>query len=103
MPTTPDPSDPRLTRGPDTEPRPQADAYLVLTDDERTAGYVRPLRNAYRHTPCGAVTTMAHAIAETYARDPFFYGHTYCVACAMHRPVGPHGEFEWLDGDRVGT
>lgn len=44
---------------------------------------------------CGAVTVMAAAIAETYARNPGFYGATYCVGCNMHRPVGPAGEFDW--------
>jgi hypothetical protein len=47
---------------------------------------------------------MGQAIAETYARDPKFYGATYCVHCDMHRPVGPDGEFVW-DGtdEKVGT
>ncbi len=104
MATTSDPADPRLTRGPDTRPVEQAAAYLVLPDADRAAGYVRPYRESYRHTVCGAVTTMAPAIAATYARDPGFYGATYCCACRMHRPVGADGEFDWLDdGTRVGT
>ena len=41
---------------------------------------------------CGTVTTMSLPIAETYARDPKFYGSTYCCACKMHRPVS---EFTW--------
>jgi hypothetical protein len=53
---------------------------------------------------CGTVTTMGRALSETYARDPHFYGSTYCVGCQMHRPVGPAGEFVWeADGERVGT
>jgi hypothetical protein len=53
---------------------------------------------------CGAVTTMGRALSETYARDPHFYGSTYCVRCQMHRPVGPSGEFIWdCAGERVGT
>jgi hypothetical protein len=106
MSLTDDPADPRLTRGADTTATPQADAYLVLSDDDRAAGFVRPVRLAYRHDipECGAVTTMARAIAETYARQPTFYGATYCCACRMHRPVGEHGEFVWDDdGQRVGT
>ena len=53
---------------------------------------------------CGFVTTMGDALAETYARQPGFYGSTYCVNCAMHLPVGLDGEFVW-DGtdERVGT
>jgi hypothetical protein len=100
---TDDRDDPRLTRGSDTEPREQADVYLVLSEDERARGLVRPYRDSYRHLACGAVTTMGRAIAETYARQPHFYGSTYCVSCRMHRPVGEHGEFEWLDGAKVGT
>jgi hypothetical protein len=53
---------------------------------------------------CGGVTTMAPAIAETYARDPYFYGSTYCVGCGMHRRVGLRGEFLWEGTqERVGT
>lgn len=33
------------------------------------------------------------ALAETYAREPGFYGSTYCCSCRMHRPVGAGGEF----------
>ena len=53
---------------------------------------------------CGAVTTMGIELAQTYARDPGFYGSTYCVGCSKHRPVGAAGEFVW-DGtnERVGT
>jgi hypothetical protein len=103
MPITSDPDDPRLTHGPDETPRPQADAYLVLSDEERAAGFVRPVRTSYVHEVCGTTTTMGLAIAETYARIPGFYGSTYCVACQMHRPVGALGEFVWPDGTKVGT
>lgn len=53
---------------------------------------------------CGTVTTMAQAIAETYARNPTFYGGTFCAGCGTHFPVGEPGEFVW-DGtdERVGT
>lgn len=98
MPTTSDPHDPRLTHGVDDEPAPQADAYLVLSDDERAKGLVRPIRRTYVHTTCGTVTTMALDIAETYAREPTFYGATYCVGCRKHLPVG---EFRWDDDGTV--
>lgn len=93
--TTSDRNDPRLTHGPDTEPGPQAEVYLVLSDEERAKGFVRPLRRAYVHVrgrACGTVTTMGLALCETYARDPKFYGATYCCGCSMHLPVG---EFDW--------
>lgn len=53
---------------------------------------------------CGTVTTMGAAIAETYAREPGFYGGTYCCGCSTHKPVGPDGEFVWEGtNQRVGT
>lgn len=104
MGTTDDRTDPRLTHGADAEPVPQAEVYLVLSEAERAAGFVRPVRTSYVHEVCGAVTTMALDIAETYARKPAFYGATYCVACGKHRPVGADGEFVWGDGGgKVGT
>ena len=101
---TTDPSDPRLGHGSDTEPIPQHEVYLVLSDEERAKGFIRPVRRSYIHTVCGGVTTMGQALAETYARDPHFYGATYCVHCQMHKPVGEDGEFVW-DGtnEKVGT
>lgn len=92
---TTDPTDQRLTHGTDDQPRPQADVYLVLSDEERAKGFVQPYRDAYRHIACGTTTTMGRVIAETYARDPWFYGGTYCVTCAKHRQLK---EFTWLDG-----
>ena len=47
---------------------------------------------------CRAVTTMSQALAETYARDPSFYGSTFCCICSDHFPVG---EFTWKDTDEV--
>jgi hypothetical protein len=151
---TADPTDPRLGRGTDTDPVPQNEVYLVLSDEERAKGFIRPVRASYLHVGiagpkyplrdlteeekrdhplyakyedypasespklgrwwtqesldavgkgCGTLTTMGPAIAETYARSPFFYGSTYCVSCQKHRAVGEAGEFVWLDGTRVGT
>lgn len=109
---TDNPLDPELGRGVDLEPREQNPVYLVLSDEERSKGFVRPVRRTYVHTymldgskvpvvltnqrtgGCGAATTMSLAIAETYARDPKFYGATYCVGCRMHLPVS---EFHWDD------
>lgn len=150
-PVTDDPQDPRLSRGVDSTPVPQAEAYLVLSAEERAKGFVRPLRRSYQHvgiTPtyplreltaeereryssfgyvrvedypaeraplsgrfwtqaqldhraCQGTTTMGLALCETYARNPAFYGATYCSVCGMHRPVA---EFIWTeDGARVGS
>lgn len=98
--TTSDREDPRLTHGADSEPSPQADVYLVATEAERAQGFIRPVRRTYVHDTCGVATTMNQDIAETYARDPKFYGATYCVRCRMHLPVS---EFRWNDGSRVGS
>jgi hypothetical protein len=51
---------------------------------------------------CGTVTTMGRELSETYARDPKFYGATYCCTCRMHLPVA---EFRWyeMDGSRGPT
>lgn len=151
---TTDPNDPRLGHGADNEPVPQAAVYLVLSENERKKGFVRPLRRSYKHAGapgpkyplrdltaeeierwqgsgyvkfevypeselpktgkfwtqealksvgqgCNTVTTMSQAIAETYARQPYFYGATYCVHCEKHLPVS---EFVWIDdGERVGS
>ncbi|MDX2074685.1 MAG: hypothetical protein SFX19_10050 [Alphaproteobacteria bacterium] len=50
---------------------------------------------------CGTVTTMGQALAETYARDPKFYGGTFCCGCNTHLPVA---EFVWGGTqERVGS
>ncbi len=152
MTTTTDPTDPALGHGVDAEPVPQQEKYLVLSDEERAKGFVRPVRVSYIHRGpsgphyplrdltdeqkerfpdyakweaypdselprtgrfwtqsqldkvgkgCGTVTSMAQPIAETYARDPHFYGSTYCTGCQRHLPVD---EFVWADDwSRVGS
>ncbi len=84
-------------------PNGQQKGYIVLSADERAKGFVRPVRRTYVHEKCGAATKMDIALAETYARDPYFYSGTFCVACAAHFPVGEDGEFVWDDGTKVGT
>lgn len=49
MSLTTDPKDPRLGRGIDSKPVRQNDAYLVLSEQERAKGFVRPVRRSYRH------------------------------------------------------
>lgn len=150
MSLTIDPNHPELTRGIDSTPVEQAKVYLVLSEEERAKGFVRPLRRGYRHVGkrpkyplapltaeqkelygeegyaayeaypeserpacgrfwtaaelkggCGTVTEMGLALCETYARDPGFYGATYCCGCSKHLPVE---EFVWVeDGQRVGS
>lgn len=96
--------------------------YIVLCDAERARGFVRPYRDAYKHVGraepvtddvgipphavrrvggCNTVTTMGRALSETYARDPGFYGATFCCSCNRHLPVS---EFVWTaDGQVVGS
>lgn len=79
----------------------QQKGYVVLTADERAKGFVRPVRRSYVHKVCGGLTQMSQDIAETYARDPYFYSGTFCVHCRKHLPLE---EFVW-DGteEQVGT
>lgn len=102
MGVTDDPTDPRLARGiDDVGGKPQAEVYLVLSDEERAKGFVRPYRDTYSHKVCRTTTTMNRAIAETYARDPSFYGATFCVRCGGHFALN---EFVWVpDGSEVGS
>lgn len=92
---------PEKVRAEQTERTGQHKAYIVLCDDERAKGFTRPYRDRYRHTKCGGVTTMGIKLSETYARDPGFYGATFCCACNAHFPVA---EFTWTaDGQVVGS
>ncbi len=94
--------------------------YIILCEEERAKGYVRPLRDTYVHVGvggheidpnnparhgrtgngCGVLTRMPEACAETWARDIAFYSHTFCVGCNRHLPVA---EFVWEDGTVLGS
>lgn len=100
MATTDDQNDPRLSK---IDAKGMQETYLVLSEEERTKGFVRPVRKTYIHEVCHTSTSMGLNIAETYARDPKFYGGTYCAKCQAHFPVGEHGQFIWLDGSKVGS
>lgn len=110
-----------VVRAEQTESTGQHQDYIVLCPDERAKGFVRPFRNKYIHVgvggheidpndmskhgrtgnACGAETSMGNALSETYARDPKFYGATFCVGCNKHLPVS---EFVWAkDGEVVGS
>jgi len=75
--------------------------YWILSDEERSKGFVRPVRRTYKHAKCGTNTSMGVKLAETYAVDPKFYSHTFCCSCSDHLPVS---EFTW-DGtdEKVGS
>jgi hypothetical protein len=146
---TTDKNDPELGHGIDSERIGQHSKYLVLSEEERNKGFVRPVRDSYIHVGrkerpgrvslltdkqksefnneyvafltydkiegnsligifmtqhdldtytgdrmggCGTKTKMNKTIAETYARDPKFYGATYCIGCFKHLDVN---EFVW--------
>lgn len=75
--------------------------YVVLSEEERATGFVRPVRKSYVHLPCGTVTTMEQSLAETYARDPSFYSGTFCAGCRAHFPLD---QFRWAGTDeQVGS
>ncbi len=98
----------------------QQKAYVVLTQEERAKGFVRPVRRTYTHVGvwtemisgdgvtskqrvggCDTDTKMGQALAETYARDPGFYSGTFCCFCRVHRPLN---EFVWKDtSEQVGS
>lgn len=82
----------------------QQQGYVVLAEEERAKGFVRPVRYTYTHLKCGGNTSMSQTIAETYARNPYFYSGTFCCDCEEHFPVGPKGQFVWKGtNEKVGT
>lgn len=90
----------------------QQEVYLILSEEERAKGFVRPVRQKYRHLKCGVVTHMGLALSETYARNPKFYGGTFCVGCGTHFPLQHFNKYtekvEWAflwepEGDPVGS
>jgi hypothetical protein len=88
----------------ETRPDGQKADHWVLPEEERQLGFVRPVRVKYLHEVCGTVTSMPQAIAETYARQPSYYGSTFCCGCRDYFPVGAAGQFLWDDGsgEKVG-
>ena len=65
---TTDPNDPRLTHGVDDKPVSQAPVYLVLSEEERAKGFVRPVRSSYRHVgPLGPLYPLQDLDAEQLA------------------------------------
>lgn len=79
-------------------PSGQQKGYVVLSAEERSKGFVRPVRQTYRHKTCHSITTMGRALAETYARDPEFYSGTFCVNCSAHFPLD---QFVWEGTDEI--
>lgn len=99
------PNDPRATAFDETiDPATgMQGSHTVLKEEERAKGFIRPVREEYKHEKCGTTTRMGRSIAETYAREPTFYGSTFCMQCGTYGRVGEQGEFVWLDGTKVGV
>ncbi len=107
-------TNPEEARNSGTRPDGQQNKYCVLSDEERAKGFVRPVHREYTHLKCGTVTTMGLALCETYARDPSFYGGTFCCHCGKHfplieadpadptNPAKNRRAFHWPDGTGVG-
>ena len=80
-------------------------AFDVYPESERGIGRLLvqkeydSVKNGY-YGGCGVATKMGQALSETYARDPKFYGATFCCGCGKHFPVS---EFVWDDGEVVGS
>ena len=72
--------------------------HWVMSDEERSKGFIRPVLESYQHDKCGAVTSMPRKIAETYAVNPKYYGSTFCCMCRDYFPVG---QFKWKDSEEV--
>lgn len=88
----------------------QQETYLVLSDEERAKGFLRPVRHSYIHLKCGGKTDMGQALCATYARNPGFYTGTFCCSCGQHfnlryeQDGKMHWAFEWVpEGDPVGS
>lgn len=79
------------------------DCYEEYPPGDRAVGrfWTKAGLDAYQAGGCRTVTRMVRELAETYARDPKFYGATFCCRCGKHLPVN---EFFWLDTqERVGS
>ena len=79
---TTDPNDHRLGHGSEDKPGPQNEVYLVLSEEERTKGFVRPVRHSYKHVgirPTGKTRPLTDEESEG------FTGANY----ALYEEYGP--------------
>jgi hypothetical protein len=80
------------------------DHWVMCPTEIIKEGFKRPIRDNYKHTVCGVITSMPKQIAETYAANPFYYGSTFCCGCGDYFPVGEDCDFVWVGtNDKVGT
>lgn len=102
MTLTTDTNDPRLGHGGDEKPGRQNEVYLVLSDEERAKGFVRPVRCTYRHIG----PQPKHPLRDLTTQEKALYGDFYQKFEPF--PDGKHsaGRFwsqEDLDNNGCGT
>lgn len=71
MSLTTDPKDPKLGHGVDEQPTPQNETYLILSEEERAKGFIRPVRKTYIHVgtpgPTNELRDLTDEEKERYA------------------------------------
>lgn len=70
MSLTSDPTDPRLGHGSNDEPVPQNEGYLVLSDEERAKGFVRPVRTKLGSTGEEGSMSDPRCVVSSRHTDP---------------------------------
>lgn len=68
--------------------------YERYPTDRAEGQFVAPLRHTYIHQTCGTRTKVGSLIAETYAKNPNYYTHTFCVHCKDHYSIE---QFNWVE------
>lgn len=69
---TTDPTDPHLGHGADKEPGEQNEAYLILSEEERAKGFIRPVRQTYRHIGSKPKGTLRDLTDEEKLQYPYY-------------------------------
>ena len=91
MSITDNPNDPDLGRGPDESPVGQNKKYLVLSEEERALGFVRPYRDTYRHVGKRPQYPLADLTDEQKAR----FGDAYVKWEAYPEEMLPRAGRYW--------
>jgi len=64
----------------------------------KAGGFIRPVRNSYRHDVCGKHTRLGQSIAEAFAREPKFYDVIFCSQCIERFSIK---EFSWTGQPKI--
>lgn len=92
--TTTDPNDPRLNK---PKASGQNEAYLVLSDEERAKGFLRPVRDSYKHVGIRPQHELRDLTAEErdryaqygYVKFEAYPGDSSVTAASGPRPISP--------------